>query len=395
MKNIELLKQKRASLITEGRSLTELAAKENRNLKPEERTKIDELIKQADELGQDIEREERLQSLDMAHAPKALVTEDHKKEKRSAFFKYIRSGKSSLNFEERAMVEDTNGLLMVPEDLDQEVYRELPQLNVIRQLANIRQTTRDKVARRSITEVSMGWGKLEAGALITETTPTPGKDYIYVEDLTGLVKVGRDELQDSDDILAGIIANSFAIARANAEARAFILGTGHSNQQPDGVTLDTTIISTYTDLDTADTVVPDDVIDIEYGLPAQYKNGASFIWHPTTEAMLRKVKATSNYLWVNPNGPAAAVAPKSFDGYPVYNSSDMIVPASTNTDRSIVALFGNWKMGYTILDHVGGMTVQRLDELYAEEGMIGFLCYFRVGGGVVRPNAFRALDNNT
>jgi HK97 family phage major capsid protein len=41
------------------------------------------------------------------------------------------------------------------------------------------------------------------------------------------------------------------------------------------------------------------------------------------------------------------------------------------------------------------MTVQRLDELYAESGLVGFLFYFRVGGGVVRPDAFRALDNNT
>jgi HK97 family phage major capsid protein len=227
--------------------------------------------------------------------------------------------------------------------------------------------------------------------LITESSLVPAKDYIYVEDLAGVTKVGRDELQDSDDILAGIIANSFSVAIANAEAKAFVVGTGHTYQQPDGVTLDTTVISTYTDLATADTIVPDDVIGIEYALPAQYKNGASFMWHPTTEGVLRKVKATANYLWI-PNITGAPA--KMFDGFPVYNSSDMIVPASTNTDRSIVALFGNWKLGYTIVDRLG-VTVQRLDELYAEAGLVGFLVYFRVGGGVVRADAFRALDNNT
>jgi HK97 family phage major capsid protein len=78
----------------------------------------------------------------------------------------------------------------------------------------------------------------------------------------------------------------------------------------------------------------------------------------------------------------------------MYNSSDMIVPASTNVDRSIVALFGNWKYGYVIVDRMG-MSVQRLNELYAESGQVGFLFHARVGGGVVRSNAFRALNNNT
>lgn len=394
MRNIELLKQKKGGMVTEARKLTDLAEKENRNLTTEEKAKIDGMLKDARELDEDIAREERLQAAEMAHGHAPEVhTEDHKKEKRAAFFKAIRHGQSVLNLEERAMVEDTNGLLMIPEDLENEIYLATPGYAIVRQLANVRTTTRDKVARRSITDVSMGWGKLETGSLPTETTPTVSKDYIYVEDLTGLVKIGRDELMDSDDVLAGIIASAMAQKKAETEDAAFLVGRGHSYQEPDGVTLDATIISTYTDLDTADTMVPDDLIDIEYALPAAYKNGASFMLHPSTEAMVRKVKASSNYLWVNPTGVTAG-PPKTFDGYPLWNHSSMIVPASTNTDRSIVGLFGNWKRGYTIVDRAG-MTIQRLDELYAESGLVGFLFYFRVGGGVVRPDAFRALDNNT
>jgi len=394
MVNIELIKQKKGGLVKEARSLTALAEKENRNMSQEEKTKIDGLLKDIEGLDADIVREERLQQIEMARNPVTLHVEDRKKEKRSAFFKAIRHGLSTLNLEERALVEDTNGLLMIPEDLEAEIYRATPGYTIIRQLANVRQTTRDKVARRSITDVSMGWGKLETGSLPTETTPTISKDYIYVEDLTGLVKIGRDELMDSDDILAGVIADAMAQKKAETEDAAFLVGRGHTYQEPDGVTLDTTVISTYTDLDTADTMVPDDLIDLKYALPAVYKNGASFMLHPTTEGQVRKVKASSNYLWVNPTGGVAGAAPTTFDGYPMYNHSSMIVPASDNTDRSIVGLFGNWKRGYTIVDRQG-MTVQRLDELYAESGLVGFLFYFRVGGGVVRPDAFRALDNNT
>jgi len=392
MRNIEAIKQKKGVMVKEARGLTELAEKENRNLTAEEKSQIDKLLVDIREVDEDITREERLQSAEMAKgvvnaAPRSV------KEQRAAFFKAVRHGRNILNPEERALVEDANGLLMMPEDLESEIYRATPGYTIIRQLANIRQTTRDKVARRSITDVAMGWGKLETGALLTETTPTISKDYIYVEDLTGLVKIGRDELQDSDDVLAGVIAEAMAQKKAEVEDAAFLVGTGHANQQPDGVTLDATVIANYIDLDAADTMVPDDLIDIEYALPATYKNGAAFMIHASSEAMVRKVKASSNYLWVNPTGITAG-PPKTFDGYPLWNHSSMIVPASTNTDRSIVGLFGNWKRGYTIVDRAG-MTVQRLDELYAESGLVGFLFYFRVGGGVVRPDAFRALDNNT
>ncbi len=39
--------------------------------------------------------------------------------------------------------------------------------------------------------------------------------------------------------------------------------------------------------------------------------------------------------------------------------------------------------------------MQRLNELYAEEGMVGFKFRKRVGGDVVRPEALRILKSKT
>jgi len=55
-----------------------------------------------------------------------------------------------------------------------------------------------------------------------------------------------------------------------------------------------------------------------------------------------------------------------------------------------VAIFGDLRSGYRILDRLG-ITIQRLTELYAEYGLIGFRVHYRVGGGVIRPNALRVL----
>jgi len=387
MINPNPMKEKRAKLIADAQAILDKG-----ELTPEDRAALDKMHTDAKAYGEDVERIERQNDMEMKHAPthQAVITEDRKAEKRSAFFKAMREGRSGMSKEERALVEDTSGLYWVPEDMEAEIYRALPQLNVIRQLATIRPTSRDKISKRSMTEVSVGWGKLELGTAITESTPVPAKDYIYVEDLSGLTKVGKDELNDTDANLAAIITDSFSRAIADAEAKAFVVGTGHAFNQPDGVTLDATIISTYTDLDTADTAVPDDLIDLETALPAQYHKGASYLMHPSTKGQLRKVKATANYLW----NPAMTGIPESFNQFPVYLCNDMIYPASTNVDRSIVALLGDWKAGYMIVDRAG-IAIQRLDELYAESGLVGFICHFRVGGGVIRPDAFRALNNNT
>lgn len=393
-------RRKIKALKDEGNALFDKANAEKRSMTDEENQKLAGIQKNIDETEGEMDDyirlnkipDEELRNFEPNKPDPGKVAEERKAEKRNIFFKYMREGRDGLNREERALVEDTTGLYLVPEDIESEIYRGLPQVNVIRQLATVRRTTRDKVRKRSLTELSVGWGKLETGTAITESTPTPSTDYIYVEDLYGLTKIGEDELMDNDDILAQIIADSFKTAIANAEAAAFVVGTGHTYSQPDGVTLNATVISTYTDLDTADTCVPDDLLDIEYGLPAQYRKGACFLMHQSTGLQVRKVKATNGpYLWQ----PSLQVGmPESFDGFPVHFSNDMIVPASGNVDRSIVALFGNWKLGYVIVDRLG-ISIQRLNELYSEAGLIGFKVHFRVGGGVVRADCFRALDNNT
>jgi len=41
------------------------------------------------------------------------------------------------------------------------------------------------------------------------------------------------------------------------------------------------------------------------------------------------------------------------------------------------------------------MLLQRLDELYAEAGLVGFKVHKRVGGGPIRPAAMYGIYNNT
>lgn len=307
-------------------------------------------------------------------------------EKKAAFIKFMREGKAALTPEEvKALVSDATGQILIPEELEAEIYRELPKITIIRSLATVRQIRTDRIRRRSLTEVAVGWGKLETGTTITESTMVPDDDYQYVEDLYGLTKIGEDELMDTDVALESIVTDSFSRAIAEAEDTAFIVGTGHANKQPEGI-LNGSVVARV-DAGQAGAITADDILKLIYEVPAQYRRNGVLIVNSKTELAMRLLKdSNGQYLW---QPSLQQGRPATFAGYPIYNQEDVpqIPAAGTAAD---VAIFGDIRSGYRIIDRLG-MTVQRLVELYAESGLVGFKVHYRVGGGVIRPDALRIL----
>lgn len=306
------------------------------------------------------------------------------KAKREAFFNFVRGRGIAPEFR-AALIEDATGEILVPEDVEAGIRRGLAADNIMRTLATVRTTQSNRLRRRSITEVAMGWGKLETGASLVESTPTPSEDFIYVEDLYGLVRVGEDELMDADINLQQILEDSFGRAGAEMEETAFVVGTGHANEQPEGFTLGATV--TRVDADGPGAIIADDFLTLMYAVPARYRRNGSFLVNSATELAMRKLKDTDGqYLWQ----PSLQVGtPTSFGGRPIYNQEDLLNIPSAGTARDIAA-FGDWKAGYMIVDRLR-ITVKRLNELYASQGMVGFIGHQRVGGGVVEADALRIL----
>jgi HK97 family phage major capsid protein len=320
---------------------------------------------------------------------------------KDAFMKYLRVGKQGMTPDERKnLVEDTTGELLVMFDLDQELYRVLPQLNVIRGLCGNRQTVKDRLRARSITELSVGWGKIEVSGTITSSSQTPSEAYMYVEDLYGLTKIGEDELMDADFALEQVVSSSFGIAIANAEEAGFATGAGHASTEPAGMLtasitgFDGTSPVDETSTHTDGTVDLDEFIELEYSLKPQYAMRASYLVHRQTASKMRLIKdADGRYLWSQGGvfGGVNERQPDTFNGYPVTQSMAMDqFPTATGTKFPVV--FGDFKAGYLVLDRLG-MTVQRLNELYAESGLVGFKVHRRVGGGVIRGEALARLKS--
>jgi len=322
---------------------------------------------------------------------------DGKVEYKKNFFQFMRTGvlelgdaaRSYFNIERKALVEDVTGQILVPEEIEAEVLRALPQLNVMRPLCSSRTISRDRIRLRGVSETQVGWGKLELGGAPVETTLVPIETWQYAEDLEGLTKVGKDELSDSDVSLEPIIADSFARAMADEEENAFVNGTGHATQQPAGFLPAAAGCLTHA-LAGANAIVMNDVLDLIYTLPAQYRRNATFVMNSQIELALRQLLdvVTGRYLW---EPSIQAGRPNTLLGYGVVACDSMptfTLPAP-GTNMRVVA-FGDFQAGYRIIDRAG-MTIQRLAELYATAGLVGFLASRRVGGSVIRNDAIAIL----
>jgi len=306
----------------------------------------------------------------------------------ASFFKWIRGGLTALDPAERkALVEDTTGQYLVTPELETIIERTLPTLTIIRPLVTVRPITKDRLKLRSVSEVAVGWGKLETGAPITESHPIPGEPtYQNVEDLYGLAKLGEDELDDSDINLQTLLADSFARAIGEAEETAFAVGAGHDSEEPEGITVNATILAATRSVITSNAVVVEDFLRLIYNCPAQYRKNGAFMVKSSTELALRELRASGydathhgQFLW---QPSVQAGKPATFLGYPIYPQEDLAALAGA---VAVIAIFGDFKQGYRILDR-RGITIQRLVELYAEAGLVGFKLRKRVGGGAIMPS---------
>lgn len=411
MPNSIELRQERTRVVEQMRELVDRAETENRDLNAEERQSYDRGRQDFESLTERIERQEEQEARELetsrtipveggpggrstretgdAYRRSDLPEDAEGRAHRMAFLDLVRFGRAGLAPEARALVLDGAGEVLVPEQLEAEIIRSLPQLTIVRNIASSRTINTNRVRRRSLDEVTVGWGKLETGdqALADSMDDTPVEEFTYVEDLYGLAKVGEAELDDTDVNLEAFIRDSFARSIAEAEDTGFTVGTGHANQQPVGFMTDAAGVATF-EAGQANGITIDDFKGLIYATPAQARRNGRFVLASATELALSLLKdANDQYLW---QASVQAGRPNTFLGYPLENQED-VAEVPDDGSAAKVAAFGDFNAGYRVYDRLG-MALKRLEELYAEEGMIGFKVRRRVGGDVVNPAYLRRLE---
>lgn len=274
---------------------------------------------------------------------------------------------------------DQDGGYLVPDEFETFIVDGLKEANVIRSIAKVITTHNDRKIPVAVGHSVANWTP-ENGAF-TESNPTFGQKQIDAHKLTDLIRVSVELLQDSAFPLEEYIANEFARAFGVAEEEAFCVGTG--SDQPTGIfTANGGQVGVTAAANNA--ITADELINLVYALKSPYRRNAGFLMNDVTISAIRKLKDGNGvYLW---QPSLQAGEPDKLLGYNLYTTPY----APTMAAGAFTVAFGDFQ-NYWIGDRAG-RTVQRLNELYATNGQIGYVATERVDGKVILPEGIQLLQ---
>jgi HK97 family phage major capsid protein len=265
---------------------------------------------------------------------------------------------------------DADGGYLVPDEYDTRLIQKLEDNNVVRALATKIKTSGEHKINIASTTPAAAW--IEEGGALTFGDATFEQKILDAHKLHVAVKVTEELLYDNAFGLENFLIDSFGKAIGNAEENAFLNGTG--NGQPTGI-FDETAGGTYI---TTEATEGDAIIELVYSLKRAYRKNAAFILNDKMIAKIRTYKDHNGaYMW---QPSLIAGEPDKLLGYPVYTSQ--YAP-----EDSIA--FGDFSY-YNIGDR-GARSFKQLTELFAGNGMIGYVAKERVDGILVLPEAVQIL----
>ena len=267
---------------------------------------------------------------------------------------------------------DADGGYLVPEEYDRRLIDVLDGENIMRSLATKITTAGQHKINIAATKPAAAW--IEEGGALSFGDATFDQIYLDAYKLHVAIKVTEELLYDNAFGLENYIITQFGKALANAEEDAFLNGNGTG--KPTGIFAANgggQIAATLTAA-----IKSDDLIDLVYGLKRPYRKNASFIMNDATLASIRKLKDNNGaYIWqpsYKEGGPGRVL------GYAVHTSAF----APTNA-----IAFGDYSY-YNIGDR-GSRSFAELRELFAGNGMVGYVAKERVDGKLILPEAVKIL----
>lgn len=268
---------------------------------------------------------------------------------------------------------DVDGGYLVPEEWDSRLIEGLNSVSIMRNLATVITTNGTHKIPVAGTQPAAAW--VDEGQAITFGDAKFGQVQLDAYKLVVAVKVTEELVYDNAYDLVGYLQRAFASAISNKEEEAFMTGAAASST-PTGIFDATKGGNPYKTLTAA--LKADDIIDLVYALKREYRPKASFILNDKTVAAVRKLKdGTGNFMW---QPSYIAGEPDRLCGYALHTSA--------YAPETGIA-FGDYKY-YNIGDR-GTRSFAELKELYAGNGMIGYVAKERVDGILTLAEAVQIL----
>ena len=388
MSKILELRQQRSKLWEETTAFLDSKQDKDGRLSAEDATTYAKMETEVVNLGNDIERLERAREIQSEMTSvvngKPLIGSPMKHD--------VKAGRSSQEYKNDfwnllrhfevtnalKVGSDPDGGYLVPDEYEHTLIEALEEHNIVRQLANvIRTDSGERQIPVVATKGNASW--MEEEALIPESDPTFGQVALGAYKIGTMLKVSGELLNDSVFPLESYIAREFARRIGAKEEEAFIIGDGV--KKPTGIFVNAPVSVTAA---SKTAITLDEVFDLFHSLKTPYRAKAAFITNDLTMKTLRKLKDnTGQYLWT----PSIKEGtPDTILGRPIYTSSFVPMIAA---EAKVIA-FGDYSY-YWIADRQS-RTFQRLNEMFATNGQVGFIATQRVDGKLVLPEAVKVLQ---
>ncbi len=324
------------------------------------------------------EARERVDQLEvaLARADKANKGSYKESEEYKSYNQWARDGR-----ETEALRTDINvsGGFLVPQELDNEIVKQIVELDNVRSIARVRTTASKSldVPKRSAIPTATFEGEADSGANSEATyelqSLTPFRQ-------TFSTQVTQDMIQDSAFDIESEMGSDAALAFANGAGNGYVVGTGV--KVPHGFMVDADVLANVRNSGDADEITFDGVIRITGDLEVGFN--PTYTFNRRTLASIRAlISTTGQPIWepgIN-GGVAATLA-----GHPY-----VVLPSMADEGADTFPLaFGDFRSGYTIVDRTG-MSVIRDDLTLKKQAIVEFTWARWTTGDVVLPQAIRVL----
>ena len=330
------------------------------------------------------ELEKMGKSLDEVMKKGVANPETEEKKANTAFEKYLRTGDKEIEGLEKAAIGTGQATVLIPTILSNEILKETKEVSNFLMQGKIYQGSGDYIkipVRNDITPanqiVKEGQGNTQDGTLA----------YTHKELRAGYRQVRypiTDELvQDSAFDMVGELKEAISEEFGQTLSDLTVKGTYNASteQYIEGFLTNTAITGAAITSATTKKVTADDLVKLETGMKASYRQGAAYFVSPKLYEEMKLWKdADGRFLWAN----IIEGATMKFNGYPVY-VEEFLEDIDTG---KYPAVFCDFKKGYAYYLKKGFE-----QELHrnVNERTTEYYTRIRIGGGVIRPKAFSVL----
>ena len=388
---VQELIEKRAKVWETAKNFVDTHEDKNGNLSAEDKETYSRMEAEIEELTNSIERQQRAErrEQELSKPVNSPITgKPYKDEPQGE----VKTGRASDEYKKAMLTAlrsnfrqvsnvlqegvDADGGYLVPEEYDHRLIDVLTEENIMRGIATKITTSGEHKINIAATKPAAAW--IEEGEALSFGDATFEQKILDAHKLHVAIKITEELLYDNAFGLENYIITEFGKALANAEEDAFLNGDGVG--KPTGIFDKTKGGESIGTLTAA--LKSDDILDLIYKLKRPYRKNASFIMNDATLAQIRKLKDNNGqYLW---QPSYQANEPDKILGYNIRTS------AFAPTDA---IAFGDYKY-YNIGDR-GSRSFKQLNELFAGNGMIGYVAKERVDGLLILPEAVKILGLKT